>query len=90
MLRPCIPSLCGRCSATVPHQICEFHVIKELTKAILRAVAKVRKKLAAQKPAGSVAARHAQRPNELRASGSGCNRKSQISSSIVIFSCSTI
>jgi hypothetical protein len=34
----------------VPHQICEFHVIKELTKAILRAVAKVRKKLATQKP----------------------------------------
>src|SRR6202035_3764258 len=31
----------------VPHQICEFHIIKELTKAILRAVAKVRKKLAA-------------------------------------------
>jgi hypothetical protein len=36
----------------VPHQICEFHVIKELTNAILRAVAQVRKKLAAQKPAG--------------------------------------
>jgi hypothetical protein len=36
----------------VPHQICEFHVIKELTQAILRAVAQVRKKLAAQKPAG--------------------------------------
>jgi Transposase len=34
----------------VSHQICEFHVIKELTKAILRAVAKVRKKLAARKP----------------------------------------
>jgi hypothetical protein len=34
----------------VRHQICEFHVIKELTKAILRAVAKVRKKLAARKP----------------------------------------
>jgi hypothetical protein len=31
----------------VPHQICEFHVIKELTKAILRAVARVRKQLAA-------------------------------------------
>jgi Transposase len=30
----------------VPHQICEFHIIKELTKAILRAVAKVRKTLA--------------------------------------------
>lgn len=35
----------------VPHQICEFHVIKELTQAILRAVAKVRKQLAARKPA---------------------------------------
>jgi hypothetical protein len=34
----------------VPHQICEFHVIKELTQAVLRAVAKVRKKLAARKP----------------------------------------
>jgi Transposase len=32
------------------HQICEFHIIKELTKAILRAVAKVRKKLTARKP----------------------------------------
>jgi len=34
----------------VPHDICEFHIIKELTKAILRAVAKVRKKLGADKP----------------------------------------
>ena len=34
----------------VPHQVCEFHVIKELTKAILRAVAKVRKQLATRKP----------------------------------------
>ena len=33
-----------------PHQICEFHVIKELTKAVLSAVAKVRKELAASKP----------------------------------------
>jgi hypothetical protein len=33
----------------VPHQICEFHMIKELTKAILRAVAKVRKTLAGRK-----------------------------------------
>jgi Transposase len=33
----------------VPHQVCEFHIIKELTKAILRAVAKVRKKLAERK-----------------------------------------
>ena len=34
----------------VPHQICEFHILKELTKAILRAVAQVRKDLAARKP----------------------------------------
>ena len=34
----------------VPHQICEFHILKELTQAILRAVAKVRKKLAERKP----------------------------------------
>ncbi|MCP5093796.1 MAG: transposase [Gammaproteobacteria bacterium] len=34
----------------VPHQICEFHVLKELTKAVLRAVATVRKDLAAKKP----------------------------------------
>jgi hypothetical protein len=33
----------------VAHQICEFHMIKELTKAILRAVAKVRKTLAHRK-----------------------------------------
>ncbi len=33
----------------IPHQICEFHIIKELTKAILRAVAKVRKTLAERK-----------------------------------------
>ena len=36
----------------VPHQICEFHIVKELTAAILRVVAQVRKKLAAQKPVG--------------------------------------
>jgi hypothetical protein len=34
----------------VPQQICEFHILKELTKATLRAVAQVRKTLAAQKP----------------------------------------
>ena len=35
----------------VPHQLCEFHVIKELTKAVLHAGAKIRKELAATKPA---------------------------------------
>jgi len=34
----------------LPHQVCEFHVVKELTKAVLHAVAKVRKQLAATKP----------------------------------------
>jgi hypothetical protein len=36
----------------VPHQICEFHIIKDLTGAILRAVAKVRKVLAGRKLPG--------------------------------------
>jgi hypothetical protein len=33
----------------VPHQICKFHILKELTKAVLGAVAQVRKELAARK-----------------------------------------
>ena len=34
----------------VPHQLCEFHILKDLNQAILRAVAQVRKQLAAQQP----------------------------------------
>src|SRR6266581_501271 len=34
----------------VPHQLCTVHVIKELTKGILRAVASERKRLATSKP----------------------------------------
>src|SRR5262249_32262403 len=34
----------------VSHQICEYHIIKELTKAILRTPAKERKQLAERKP----------------------------------------
>jgi hypothetical protein len=49
---PLYPEPLQEVFGNVPHQICEFHCIKELTKAILRAVAQVRKKLAAQKPAG--------------------------------------
>lgn len=33
----------------VAHQVCEFHVLKELVKAVLHAVARVRKELAARK-----------------------------------------
>jgi hypothetical protein len=49
---PLYPEPLQEVFGNVPHQICAFHAIKELTKAILRAVAQVRKKLAAQKPAG--------------------------------------
>jgi hypothetical protein len=34
----------------VPHQLCQFHVVKELTKGILKAVAKERERLAQAKP----------------------------------------
>ena len=34
----------------VPHQICQFHILKELTGAVLHAVAKVRKQMAAKLP----------------------------------------
>jgi len=34
----------------IPHQICEFHVLKEITAAVLHAVAKVRKTLAGTVP----------------------------------------
>ena len=34
----------------VEHQVCRFHILAELNKAVLRAVAQVRKDLAAQKP----------------------------------------
>jgi hypothetical protein len=34
----------------LPHQICEFHILQDLNQAILRAVAQVRKQLAAQQP----------------------------------------
>ena len=47
---PLYPAVISQVFAAVPHQICEFHVIAELTKAVLRAVAKVRKTLAGQKP----------------------------------------
>jgi hypothetical protein len=51
----------------VPHQLCTFHVLKEVTKAVLSAVAKLRKDLAASAPKlprgrpGSKAARRAAR-----------------------------
>jgi hypothetical protein len=34
----------------IPHQVCEFHVLKELTKAVLGVLARLRKSLAAEAP----------------------------------------
>jgi hypothetical protein len=34
----------------VPHQVCEFHILKELTKAVLHVVARIRKQLAETAP----------------------------------------
>jgi hypothetical protein len=34
----------------VPHQLCQFHVVKEIVKAVVQAVARARKRLAAQQP----------------------------------------
>jgi hypothetical protein len=44
------PEPLGVVFGEVPHQVCEFHILKELTTAILRAGAKGRKNLAARKP----------------------------------------
>ena len=45
MVPRCIPGPLRRFSRA-PHQVCQFHVLKEITKAVLHAVAKVRKELA--------------------------------------------
>ncbi len=44
------PEPISRVFGEVSHQLCEFHVIKELTKAVLHAGAKVRRELAATRP----------------------------------------
>jgi len=35
---------------SIPHQVCQFHILKELTKAVLGVLARLRKRLAAQAP----------------------------------------
>jgi hypothetical protein len=47
---PLYPTPLAEIWADVPHQICEFHTLAELTKAILRASAKIRKTMAANLP----------------------------------------
>jgi hypothetical protein len=70
---PLYPEPIREVFGNVPHQVCEFHVLKELVKAVLHAVAKVRKELAARKtrlpksrPGTKKARRAARRNRRLR------------------------
>jgi hypothetical protein len=47
---PLYPEPIAQVFGSIPHQICEFHILADLTKAVLRAVARVRKRLAEQAP----------------------------------------
>ena len=47
---PLYPEAITTVFGTIPHQICTFHVLREITKAVLSAVAKVRKALTASAP----------------------------------------
>ena len=47
---PLYPKPLAKLFDGVPHQICSFHIIKELTRSILHAAAKVRKQLKAKLP----------------------------------------
>ena len=47
---PLYPPAVAQVFGPIPHQICEFHVLAELTKAVLHAVAKVRRQLKATLP----------------------------------------
>ena len=58
----------------VEHQVCEFHVLKDITKAVLKAVTQVRRKLKTRKvkcprgrPSGKVARRTARRNRRIQA-----------------------
>jgi len=47
---PLYPEPLAEIFPDVPHQVCEFHILKELTKAVLHVAARIRKQLAAQAP----------------------------------------
>jgi hypothetical protein len=44
------PSAIATAFGEVPHQVCQFHILGHLTEAVLHAVARVRKQLAAELP----------------------------------------
>lgn len=47
---PLYPAAIAAVFGPVPHQLCEFHILKDVNQAVLRAVAQVRTHLAAQQP----------------------------------------
>ena len=47
---PLYPEPLAEIFPDVPHQVCEFHVLKELTKAVMHVAARIRKQLKAQAP----------------------------------------
>ena len=69
----------------VPHQICEFHVLKEITRAILHALAGLRKRWQAEIPKQPRGRPSRSRAKAARAPG-GCNGASRICSRTVICS----
>jgi hypothetical protein len=42
---PLYPEPLAEIFPDVPHQVCEFHILKELTKAVLHVAARIRKQL---------------------------------------------
>jgi hypothetical protein len=47
---PLYPEPIARVFGPIPHQVCEFHILKELTQTVLRVLARLRKRLAEQAP----------------------------------------
>jgi hypothetical protein len=47
---PLYPQPIARVFGPIPHQVCEFHILKELTQAVMRVLARLRKRLAEQAP----------------------------------------
>jgi hypothetical protein len=47
---PLYPGPIARVFGPIPHQVCEFHILMELTKAVLRVLARLRKRLAEEAP----------------------------------------
>jgi len=70
----------------VPHQICVFHVLKEITKAVLHALAKLRKELAAQIPKLPPARRAGGRPRQGKESKAKTRRVKRLKQRLALLS----